>query len=337
MASLSNAQAGERIRMLERQREEAAAAASRQKAALARETEGPLVQSIGARFRSGAAHVDEEFTRRTTGLVTAEQFRQQKRQLLDEIADAAQHARRTLAEDEEKRRQRQQADSAARRAQARTLSFALDEDEDDEDDEEGEEEKEGKRAPEAKKMKKNPFVETSFLPDRERELRETAEREALAREWLAAQERAKQTPIAITYSYWNGTGHRRTLEVPQGTTVARFLELAKAPFRELRAAGAEQLLFVKEDLIIPQHYTFYDLIAARARGKSGPLFHFDVHDDVRLVSDAAVEKDESHAAKLVERAWYDKNKHIFPASRWEVFDPAVRRDTYTIHDTLAKH
>ena len=38
-----------------------------------------------------------------------------------------------------------------------------------------------------------------------------------------------------------------------------------------------------------------------------------------------------------ERAWYDKNKHIFPASRWEVFDPAVRRDTYTIHDTLAKH
>lgn len=30
-----------------------------------------------------------------------------------------------------------------------------------------------------------------------------------------------------------------------------------------------------------QHYSFYDLIVTKARGKSGPLFHFDVHDDVR--------------------------------------------------------
>lgn len=35
----------------------------------------------------------------------------------------------------------------------------------------------------------------------------------------------------------------------------------------------------------------------QARGKSGPLFHFDVRDDVRLVSDASVEKEESHAGE----------------------------------------
>ena len=35
----------------------------------------------------------------------------------------------------------------------------------------------------------------------------------------------------------------------------------------------------------------------QARGKSGPLFSFDVHDDIRMVSDATVEKDESHAGK----------------------------------------
>ena len=56
----------------------------------------------------------------------------------------------------------------------------------------------------------------------------------------------------------------------------------------------------------------------KARGKSGPLFNFDVHDDVRLLADASVEKDESHAGKVVERSWYQRNKHIFPASRWEV-------------------
>jgi len=52
------------------------------------------------------------------------------------------------------------------------------------------------------------------------------------------------------------------------------------------------------------------------------LFHFDVHEDIRICAvDSRVEKDESHPGKVVERRFYDRNKHIFPASRWEVFDP----------------
>ena len=47
-----------------------------------------------------------------------------------------------------------------------------------------------------------------------------------------------------------------------------------------------------------QHITFYDLIVTKARGKSGPLFHFDVHDDIRLTNDVRVEKDESHPGKV---------------------------------------
>jgi protein FAM50 len=44
----------------------------------------------------------------------------------------------------------------------------------------------------------------------------------------------------------------------------------------------------------------------QARGKSGPLFHFDVHEDIRTQHDARIEKDESHAGKVVERHWYSK-------------------------------
>ena len=66
----------------------------------------------------------------------------------------------------------------------------------------------------------------------------------------------------------------------------------------------------QEDLIIPHSYTFYDFIINKARGKSGPLFNFDVHDDVRLLGDASREKDESHAGKVVERAWYNRFKHV---------------------------
>ena len=103
------------------------------------------------------------------------------------------------------------------------------------------------------------------------------------------------------------------------------------------------------DQVFLQHYTFYDFIVNKARGKSGPLFNFDVHDDVRLLADATKEKDESHAGKVVERGWYQRNKHIFPASRWEVcssisfdslsrskhcfqvFDPEKNYGQYTIH------
>jgi protein FAM50 len=63
------------------------------------------------------------------------------------------------------------------------------------------------------KLSKNPTVDTSFLPDREREQEERLQREALRKEWLAQQERAKAEDIEITYSYWDGSGHRKTVEV----------------------------------------------------------------------------------------------------------------------------
>jgi len=185
-----------------------------------------------------------------------------------------------------------------------------------------------------KKLTKNPDVDTSFLPDRERELYEANLRKKLEAKWKELQEKVKNEVIEVTYSYWDGSGHRRSIKVTKGTRVDQFLEKCRRElceaFHELRGVSSENLVYVKEDLIIPHHYTFYDLIVSKARGKSGPLFHFDVHDDVRLLTDASVEKDESHAGKIVTRGWYERNQHIFPASRWEVYDPSVKRDKYTI-------
>jgi len=114
------------------------------------------------------------------------------------------------------------------------------------------------------------------------------------------------------------------------------LELARRSlakeFREVANVGSDALLYIKEDLIIPQDITFYDLILMKARGKSGPLFNFDVHDDIRVGAvDSRIEKDESHPGKIVERRWYERNKHVFPASRWETWDPAKEYGSYTIH------
>lgn len=121
----------------------------------------------------------------------------------------------------------------------------------------------------------------------------------------------------------------------KGTTIGGFLEACRRGlldgFHELRVLNSDHLMYIKEDLIIPHHVTFYDLIVTKARGKSGPLFHFGVRDDVRLVGDARIETDESHAGKVVTRGWYERNKHIFPATRWEIFDPTVKRTQYTTH------
>ena len=68
-------------------------------------------------------------------------------------------------------------------------------------------------SPPKKRFAKNPGVDTSFLPDREREERERIEREELRKEWLAEQERVKAEVIEITYSYWDGSGHRKSVEV----------------------------------------------------------------------------------------------------------------------------
>ncbi|MEQ2183050.1 Protein fam50a, partial [Goodea atripinnis] len=61
--------------------------------------------------------------------------------------------------------------------------------------------------------------------------------------------------IEITFSYWDGSGHRKTVKMKKGNTIQNFLqkalEVLRKDFSELRSAGVEQLMYIKEDLIIP--------------------------------------------------------------------------------------
>ena len=110
-----------------------------------------------------------------------------------------------------------------KKTQKSTLSFALDDEGDEQEpsvndtasnspapgsgaDEDG---KSIKRT----KLGKNPAVDTSFLPDREREDAERKEREELRQEWLRKQEELKDENIEVTYSYWDGSGHRKSVVV----------------------------------------------------------------------------------------------------------------------------
>ena len=310
------------------------------------------VSKIDNKFTVHYDAIESQLKANTVGLVTLDQM---KAKQLESIAERE----RQLAQKEQEKAIREHENSekekAEQKRQIQTLSFSFDEDEEEEEAEfvarkpdvvavkkepvvSGSDSESNDSQPVKKrKILKNPDVDTSFLPDREREAQERALREQLRLEWEERQQKLKNEDIEITFSYWDGSGHRKEVMMKKGDTIYHFLQKAldmlRQEFHELRAMTADNLMYVKEDLIIPHHFTFYDFIVTKARGKSGPLFSFDVHEDVRLLSDVSVEKDESHAGKVLLRSWYERNKHIFPASRWEPYDPSKSYDKYTIKDT----
>ncbi|XP_014420308.2 protein FAM50A [Camelus ferus] len=261
-----------------------------------------LVKSnIDRKFSAHYDAVEAELKSSMVGLVTLNDVKMKQQALVKEWEKqlAKKEQQKELQRKLEKLREKEHKEEAKRKISS--LSFTLEEEE-----EAGEEDEELERkafTTKKRKLGKNPDVDTNFLPDRDREEEENRLREELRQEWEAKQEKIKSEEMEITFSYWDGSGHRRTVNMKKGNTMQEFLqkalEILRKDFGELRSAGVEQLMYIKEDLIIPHHHSFYDFLVTKPRGKSGPLFNFDVHDDVRLLSDATVEKDESHAGKVV--------------------------------------
>ncbi|XP_046919507.2 protein FAM50 homolog [Dermatophagoides farinae] len=335
------------------------------------------LSNIRNKFAAHYDAIEQQIKSSTVGLVTLGEMRAKQEGLVKERERQLALKKESMIKKEIELRNEQK---EKQKKQIKALSFRLDEDEDEDeeeevqnDDDDDDESETDKNEPKSniinddsksdldssdsisqdsfnnhndepqnkkRKMMKNPDVDTSFLPDRVREEEENRLREQLRQEWAEKQEKLKNEEIEITFSYWDGSGHRRSVMMKKGNTMYQFLqkalELLRKEFHELKTVTTDQLMYIKEDLIIPHHYSFYDFIVTKARGKSGPLFSFDVHEDVRLVSDATVERDESHAGKVLLRSWYERNKHIFPASRWEPYDPNRNYDKYTIGDRVNK-
>ncbi|KAL7578606.1 hypothetical protein ACA910_009757 [Epithemia clementina (nom. ined.)] len=322
------------------------------------------VHSLASSFRPAtkASALEQSFSLQTVGLVTAQEYQKAAAEALNKsnmtttnypLSSSSQQqqedeeaaAQQREQETEEARKKREKAERKAKKLKLKekkkmlsTLSFAGEEEEqvlnkDDGDDNNTNSNHENNNKKNKKKSKKDPTVDTSFLPDPLREEQLQLERQRLEQEWLEQQAAIKQESLEITYSYWDGSGHRKSIICRKGDSIGQFLQAALDQqlrnefFRQLQHKSAEDFLYVKEDLILPHDVTFYDLIATKARGKSGPLFYFHVGDDVRVGPvDTRVEKEDSHPGKVVERQWYERNKHIFPASRWQVYDPTL--ETY---------
>ncbi|KAI1485250.1 XAP5, circadian clock regulator-domain-containing protein [Biscogniauxia mediterranea] len=203
--------------------------------------------------------------------------------------------------------------------------------------------------------------------------REAAEREVLRREFLARQEAVKATEIAIPFVFYDGSNiPGGVVRVKKGDFVWVFLDKSRKvgadlgvgeksnARREWARVGVDDLLMVRGNVIIPHHYEFLFFIMNRTIGPTGtPLFAYST-DAPKKEEPNTTQDDEPNAApsialksvkmqpnistlegasddaaftKVVDRRWYERNKHIYPASMWQDFDPEkdyqkeIRRDT----------
>lgn len=100
--------------------------------------------------------------------------------------------------------------------------------------------------------------------------------------------------------------------------------------------GVDDLLCVRGDVIIPHHYEIYYFIANETEDPTRPgrlLFDYagtarKEDEDVEKGGLRDLKKEELNLegrnadpsyTKVVDRRWYEKNKHIFPASTWKEF------------------
>jgi hypothetical protein len=177
---------------------------------------------------------------------------------------------------------------------------------------------------------KDPAVDTSFIMDRERLEAEEDMRRRLEKEWKAEQERIKSEEFTLAFTFYDGSGHKASAKVTKGETVGEFLKKAKdaihVTHRNLKQASASSLMLVQEDMMIPSDVTFYDLMMKRLKtegGKKQTMFRFANEEFIEVDVDGRQKVERkattSYLPKVVDRGWYEKNKHTYPANRWEPY------------------
>lgn len=177
------------------------------------------------KFQSNKESVEESLKKNTIGLVHLQDFKLKRKEI--EEAQAREAAKTNEINRDERPKKKKKKDKNLK------LSF-LDDDDNHADSNES-----------VKKISKNPQVDTTFLPDREREDEERKERERLRVEFLKKQEELKAEDIEIQFAYWDGQGHRSSVVCKKGDTIAQFLSKSRSKFAELKNTQVDNLMYIK--------------------------------------------------------------------------------------------
>lgn len=190
---------------------------------------------------------------------------------------------------------------------------------------------------------------------------EAAERERLRVEFLKIQEQVRDSEIAIPFVFYDGSNvPGGTVKVKKGEHIWLFLERCRKVGAEMGVSsegsvegggtkqrvegkkswariGVDDLMMVRGDTIVPHHYEFYYFVANKVVDPSQPgrlLFNYkgtyvpERSDSEKsllyLPKERKIEghDDDPALTKIVDRRWYEKNKHIYPATLWREYRSA---------------
>ena len=81
--------------------------------------------------------------------------------------------------------------------------------------------------------------------NRDRDEQENELREKLRIQWEENQKKIKEEDVEITYSYWDGSGHRKTVIMKKGNSIYQFLckvlENIRSEFPELKIVTGRKI------------------------------------------------------------------------------------------------
>ncbi|KAG9245216.1 XAP5, circadian clock regulator-domain-containing protein [Calycina marina] len=176
-------------------------------------------------------------------------------------------------------------------------------------------------------------------------LKELETREALRKDFLVLQEAVKETEVNIPFVFYDGTNiPGGVCKIKKGDFVWVFLDRSRKVGAELGVGeekvnsrrewariGIDDLMMVRGSIIIPHHYDFYYFIVNRTKGPNEQtLFDYSSEPSSSAASSDLSNNgpryiegtdDDTTFTKVVDRRWYERNKHIYPASVWQDFDP----------------
>ncbi len=196
------------------------------------------INNIENKFASHYDAVEQQLKSSTIGLVTLDEMKAKQEDIVREREKKMAQKKEQKDREKLKALEAKQAEKNKQKQQIQALSFCLEDEESNDDDDDGnaddDDDDEVETKPKKpfkwikdddddlmatippKKVRKNPDVDTSFLPDREREEGENKMREELRQEWVGQQATLKDQEITITFSYWDGSGHRRSVTMKKG-------------------------------------------------------------------------------------------------------------------------
>lgn len=201
------------------------------------------VSNIENKFAAHYDAVEQQLKSSTIGLVTLDEMKAKQEDIVREREKKLAQKKEEKDKEKLKALEAKLAEKDRQKRQIQALSFDPDDEPDGDDANDGDEGSEKESEKEdvkeeltvvkrswkeqvpsgVKKIRKNPDVDTSFLPDREREERDNRLREELRQEWAMKQATLKDQEITITFSYWDGSGHRKSVAMKKGRDLPRDL------------------------------------------------------------------------------------------------------------------